>query len=38
VSFPVATADIAAETQQRLRDQMRLHEQRRCHDQPGSKV
>jgi RNA polymerase sigma factor (sigma-70 family) len=38
VSFPVATADIAAETQQRLRDQMRLHEQPRCHDQPGSKI
>jgi RNA polymerase sigma factor (sigma-70 family) len=28
-SFPVATADIAAETQQRLRDQLRLREQER---------
>jgi hypothetical protein len=25
--YPVATADIAAETQQRLRDQLRLREQ-----------
>jgi RNA polymerase sigma factor (sigma-70 family) len=38
VSYPVATADIAAETQQRFRDQLRRHERRPGHDQPGSKV